>query len=101
MTTLVKHGHRIARTARTNYSRLVFSSPWASSRAMTTSVSSTGRQQSIDAPLTRSATFLVLAAKPGQEALKTIRSTLSGVEGLTKNVAIRDLNSNFVCTVGI
>ena len=102
MTTLVKYGHRIARTARTN-SRILLSSPsgWVSSRAMTTSVSSTGRQQSIDAPLTRSATFLVLAAKPGEEALKTIRSTLSGVEGLTKNVSIRDLNSNFVCTVGI
>ncbi|KAG7293949.1 hypothetical protein NEMBOFW57_004010 [Staphylotrichum longicolle] len=64
-------------------------------------MNSTGRQQSVDAPLTRSATFLVLAAEPGQAALDTIRSTLSGVEGLTKNVAIRDLNSQFTCTVGI
>jgi putative iron-dependent peroxidase len=66
-----------------------------------TTMSSAGRQQSVDAPLTRSATFLVLAAEPGQAALDTIRSTLSGVEGLTKNVAIRDLDSQFTCTVGI
>lgn len=64
-------------------------------------MNSTGRQQSVDAPLTRSATFLVLAAEPGQPALDTIRSALAGVEGLTKNVAIRDLNSQFTCTVGI
>ena len=63
--------------------------------------SALGGQQSVDAPLTRCATFLVLAARPGQDALRTIRSTLAGVEGLTKNVSIRDLHSNFSCTVGI
>lgn len=60
-----------------------------------------GGQQSVDAPLTQCATFLVLAANPSQDALKKIRSTLSGIEGLAKNVAIRDLQSNFTCTVGI
>ena len=57
--------------------------------------------QAIEAPLTRSATFLVLAVKPGQDSLDTIRSTLSGVEGLAKNVAIRDLSNSFNCTIGI
>ncbi|KAK3903639.1 hypothetical protein C8A05DRAFT_43164 [Staphylotrichum tortipilum] len=69
---------------------------------MSTSVGSGGRLlQAVDAPLTRSATFLVLAAKPGQDALDTIRSTLSGVEGLAKNVSIRDLSASFNCTIGI
>ncbi|KAK0391514.1 hypothetical protein NLU13_1014 [Sarocladium strictum] len=75
---------------------------WICARTMTTSMSSAmGGQQAVDAPLTRCATFLVLAAKTGQDALQTIRSTLSGIEGLSKNVAIRDLHSNFSCTVGI
>lgn len=69
---------------------------------MSTSFSSTCRHQSVDAPLTRSATFLVVTAKPGKDALQTIRSALSSIEGLTKNVAFRDLNgANFACTVGI
>jgi putative iron-dependent peroxidase len=69
---------------------------------MTTSVSSAGwHPQAIDTPLTRSATFLVLAAQPGEAALDTIRSTLSGVSGLAKNVAIRDIKSDFAYTVGI
>ena len=57
--------------------------------------------QAVDAPLTRSATFLVLAAKPGQDALDTIRSTLAGVDGLAKNVSIRDISASFNCTIGI
>lgn len=57
--------------------------------------------QSVDAPLTRCATFLVLEAKSDEESLKAIRAALSGIQGLSKNVAIRDLNSNFSCTVGI
>lgn len=68
---------------------------------MSTSFCSFARQQSVDAPLTCSATFLVVTAKPGRDAVQTIRSTLSGIDGLAKNVAIRDIGSNFTCTVGI
>ena len=69
---------------------------------MATGTSSEGRHpQSIDTPLTRSATFLVLSARPGQAALDTIRSTLAGVDDLRKNVAIRDIKSDFAFTVGI
>ncbi|KAF2258412.1 Dyp-type peroxidase [Lojkania enalia] len=57
--------------------------------------------QRIDAPLTQSATFLVLTVNEGPEATKTVRSVLSSVADLAKNVAIRDLNASFACTVGI
>lgn len=57
--------------------------------------------QRVDAPLTQSATFLVLSVTDAPEAIKTVRSTLAGIDGLAKNVAIRDLGASFACTVGI
>jgi len=57
--------------------------------------------QRVDAPLTQSATFLVLSVTDHPNAIRTIRSTLAGVDGLAKNVAVRDLNASFACTVGI
>ena len=57
--------------------------------------------QRIDAPLTQSATFLVLSITDTSDAIKTVRSTLASVGDLAKNVAIRDLNASFNCTVGI
>ena len=57
--------------------------------------------QRVDAPLTRSATFLVLSVTNTPSAIRTVRSTLASIDDLTKNVAIRDLNSLFACTVGI
>lgn len=57
--------------------------------------------QSVDAPLTQSATFLVLTVAEGVEAVKTVKSALASVSDLTKNVSIRDLNASFACTVGI
>jgi putative iron-dependent peroxidase len=58
--------------------------------------------QRVDAPLTQSATFLVLTIKnEDPEAIKTIRTALASVDDLAKNVAIRDLNASFACTVGI
>ncbi|KAF2794845.1 Dyp-type peroxidase [Melanomma pulvis-pyrius CBS 109.77] len=57
--------------------------------------------QRIDAPLTRSATFLVLSVTDKPDAIKTIRSTLASISGLSKNVAFRDLGASFACTVGI
>jgi putative iron-dependent peroxidase len=57
--------------------------------------------QRVDAPLTQAATFLVLSAADSPEATKTIRSTLAGLDGLAKNVSIRDLGASFACTVGI
>lgn len=57
--------------------------------------------QRVDAPLTTSATFLILTVNKNPDADKTVRSALSSVADITKNVAIRDLNASFACTVGI
>lgn len=57
--------------------------------------------QRVDAPLTKSATFLVVSVTEKPDAIETIRSTLSGLESLAKNVSIRDLSAQFACTVGI
>ena len=57
--------------------------------------------QRVDAPLTQSATFLVLSVTDGPDAIRTVRSMLAGTDGLAKNVAIRDLGASFACTVGI
>ncbi|KAK6815454.1 hypothetical protein RU639_008758 [Aspergillus parasiticus] len=57
--------------------------------------------QRVDAPLTQSATFLVVSVKDSSEAIKTVRSTLASVDDLSKNVSIRDLAAQFACTVGI
>src|SRR2546423_1378192 len=57
--------------------------------------------QRVDAPLTQSATFLVLSVTDGSDAIRTVRSTLASTDDLAKNVAIRDLTASFACTVGI
>lgn len=57
--------------------------------------------QRVDAPLTRSATFLILSITDAPDAIKTVRSTLASLDGLAKNVSIRDLSASFACTVGI
>ncbi|KAK9365580.1 hypothetical protein V1509DRAFT_642550 [Lipomyces kononenkoae] len=57
--------------------------------------------QSVDAPLTQSATFLVLSVTNSPDAIQTVRKAVAGVDDLAKNVAIRDLGASFACTVGI
>ncbi|SPO06794.1 probable iron-dependent peroxidase [Cephalotrichum gorgonifer] len=57
--------------------------------------------QAAIAPLSRSATFLLLEVSDTLDSINTIRSTLSGISGLAKNIAIRDPGSSFSCTVGI
>ncbi|KAK8046498.1 iron-dependent peroxidase [Apiospora saccharicola] len=59
--------------------------------------------QSVDAPLTQHATFLVLAAKSPTDpsTQQIIRSALAGMSSRAKNVAMRDLDARFSCTVGI
>lgn len=76
----------------------------SSSRAFVTDMS---RQynplasQPVDAPLTQSATFLVVSLTEKSNSVQRVRRTLAGLDSLAKNVAIRDLNAQFVCTVGI
>lgn len=57
--------------------------------------------QPVDAPLTASATFLVLTVKNSDDALQTVRSTLADIANISKNVAIRDPSAAFVCTTAI
>lgn len=57
--------------------------------------------QRVDAPLTSAATFLVVTVNEDDKAARTVRSTLAGITGIIKNIAVRDLNASFACTVGI
>ncbi|KAI0113469.1 hypothetical protein F4814DRAFT_440766 [Daldinia grandis] len=57
--------------------------------------------QRVDAPLTQTATFLVVTINNTTEAVGVVRSVLSDIDGLAKNVSIRDLGAAFACTVGI
>ncbi|KAG0652810.1 Porphyrinogen oxidase [Hyphodiscus hymeniophilus] len=59
------------------------------------------KPQQVDAPLTQSATFLVLSITDTADAIRTVRSTLASVGDLSKNVSIRDLSASFACTIGI
>ena len=59
------------------------------------------QSQSVDAPLTCAATFLVLRIKDDTESTNSVRSVLANVSDITKNVSFRDLNASFACTVGI
>ncbi|KAH6874429.1 hypothetical protein B0T10DRAFT_498898 [Thelonectria olida] len=57
--------------------------------------------QPVIAPLTKSATFLVVSATQAPDAIRTIRKTLSKVNGIIKNVSIRSPGANLSCIVGI
>jgi putative iron-dependent peroxidase len=57
--------------------------------------------QSVDAPLSRSAIFLVMSAGPGEEDLAGVRDALGAIGDLVKNVGFRDLNGRLSCIVGI
>nr|WP_201469939.1 Dyp-type peroxidase [Microbacterium hydrocarbonoxydans] len=57
--------------------------------------------QKVDAPLTSSATFLVLQIADGADAAATVRDVISGIDDIVKNVGFRDLGAMLSCTVGI
>jgi porphyrinogen peroxidase len=57
--------------------------------------------QSIEAPLSRSAVFLVMKAGGGDADLAGIREALGAVGDLVKNVGFRDLGGRLSCVVGI
>jgi len=56
--------------------------------------------QSVEAPLSQSAVFLVVAAKNGDAALTTIRETVASIDDLIKTVGFRDLSGRLSCVVG-
>src|SRR5258708_39605838 len=57
--------------------------------------------QSIDAPLSRAAVFLVVTVASEQTALAKVCSTLDGLDDLVKTVGFRDLSARLSCIVGI
>jgi putative iron-dependent peroxidase len=57
--------------------------------------------QPVEAPLSQSATFLVLTTAEKPQATQTILSALAKVSGIVKNVSIRHPSANLSCTVGI
>jgi putative iron-dependent peroxidase len=57
--------------------------------------------QSIDAPLSSSAIFLVVTVGDGPGALATMCSVLGGLDDLVKTVGFRDLSGRLSCIAGI
>ena len=57
--------------------------------------------QSVDAPLSRSAVFLVVTIAPGKAALMRARSVIADIGSLIRTVGFRDLNGHLSCNVGI
>ncbi len=57
--------------------------------------------QSIDAPLSNAAIFLVVTVKDSAAAFKAVCDTLGGVDDLVKTVGFRDLGARLSCIVGI
>jgi putative iron-dependent peroxidase len=55
--------------------------------------------QPVDAQLTRSAIFLVVAVNPGTGALATVRSLCGDLDALTRAVGFRDLDGRLSCIV--
>ena len=57
--------------------------------------------QSIDAPLSRAAVFLVVTVASEAAALARVCSALDGLDDLVKTVGFRDLSARLSCIVGI
>jgi putative iron-dependent peroxidase len=57
--------------------------------------------QSVDAPLSRVAVFLVVTINPGAEAMTQARAVISAIGGLVRAVGFRDLDGHLSCNVGI
>lgn len=57
--------------------------------------------QSIEAPLSRAAIFLVVEVVDGDAALASVRAALGGMDDLIKTVGFRDLDARLSCIVAI
>lgn len=56
--------------------------------------------QSVLAPLTRAAIFLVVSIKPDRESYAAMRSLSADLEGLIRAVEFRDIEAGLTCVVG-
>jgi porphyrinogen peroxidase len=57
--------------------------------------------QSIDAPLSQAAIFLVVTVGSEKTALAKVASVLEGLDDLVKTVGFRDLSGRLSCIAGI
>ena len=57
--------------------------------------------QSVAAPLTRAAIFLVVALNPGPEARETLRSFCADLAGILRAVEFRDIEAALTCVMGV
>jgi porphyrinogen peroxidase len=57
--------------------------------------------QSVVAPLTRAAVFLVVTVNPGPEARAAVRSLCGDLSALLRSVGFRDLDGRLSCVMGI
>jgi putative iron-dependent peroxidase len=57
--------------------------------------------QSIIAPLSRAAVFLVLTIDGAPEAIQTVRRVIADIGGLVRAVGFRDLDGRLSCNVAI
>lgn len=57
--------------------------------------------QSVDAPLSRASTFLVLTIADGVEAMNRVRGVVADIGGLVRTVGFRSLGGQLSCNVGI
>ena len=57
--------------------------------------------QSVDAPLSRAAIFLVATVTAEQAALAKVASVLGGLDDLIKTVGFRDLSGRLSCIAGL
>jgi porphyrinogen peroxidase len=57
--------------------------------------------QSVVAPLSNYAVFLVVTIEPSAAAADHARATIAGIGGLVRTVGFRDLNGRLSCNVGI
>ncbi len=57
--------------------------------------------QTVNAPLSRAAVFLVVSIRGSDEALARVRDVISDIGGLVRAVGFRDLGGQLSCIVGI
>jgi putative iron-dependent peroxidase len=57
--------------------------------------------QTVNAPLSRAAIFLVVSIADGEDALAAVRDVVSDIGGLVRSVGFRDLGGQLSCIVGI
>ena len=57
--------------------------------------------QSVAAPLTRAAIFLVVTLNPGPESRETLRSFCADLAGILRAVEFRDIEAALTCVMGV